>query len=240
MIDTKELIEDLRRNPEFDEAHYFVDLVRKAGDVLERMRERKGLSQSQMAARLDITPGRISQLESGTVRNAPSLKTLAQYARHCGEEIEIAPASERKVATEAGCNFSTEMLSAILTHIDSLQAEIRELRRELDTQRSSEPGMRKAKAFIPADELQSWRHGTTYHSAEPEMAAPAKIVETGIEEVEIAEAFVELDADILHGVELATKGVIQVAGHKVEVSAIRPRNPNQIELTVKPIEGVKR
>src|SRR5579864_1042978 len=129
MIDTNSLIEELRESrPEYDEAHAIVELVRSVGDTLERMRKRKGLSQAEMAKLLEVTPGRISQLESGTVRNAPNLSVLAQYARHCGEQIVIAPASEREMPASGPCNISAVTLATLEMSIVSLREEIRRLR----------------------------------------------------------------------------------------------------------------
>lgn len=83
------LIADLRRDPEYDKAVAVVALVREAGDLLQQMRERAGLRQTDLAKCLEITPGRVSQLESGTLRHAPSLRTLALWAHACGAELTL-------------------------------------------------------------------------------------------------------------------------------------------------------
>jgi DNA-binding XRE family transcriptional regulator len=89
------LIEDLRRDKEYDESFAIVELVRATGDMLTRMRQRAKMSQTEMAEALGITPGRVWQLESGTLRNAPSLKSIARWAKACGEVVELAPSGER-------------------------------------------------------------------------------------------------------------------------------------------------
>ncbi|MGF1641699.1 MAG: helix-turn-helix domain-containing protein [Rhodospirillales bacterium] len=90
-----DLIADLRRDDGYDEAFEVVRLVRAAGDLLARMRERRGLTQTELAVKLGVTPGRIWQLESGTLRNAPNLKTIARWARACGEAVDIAASGDR-------------------------------------------------------------------------------------------------------------------------------------------------
>lgn len=88
------LMNDLRGDSECEEAFAIVEVVRATGDMLERMRERAGLSQTQLAEKLGLTPGRVWQLESGTMRNAPSLKTMVRWARACGETVAITASGE--------------------------------------------------------------------------------------------------------------------------------------------------
>jgi transcriptional regulator with XRE-family HTH domain len=84
------VINDLRqKNPDFDLATAEIELVRKVGDTLQKMREEAGLTQEALAKRLGISASRVSQLESGTLRDAPNLKTLARFAHECGQKIEF-------------------------------------------------------------------------------------------------------------------------------------------------------
>jgi transcriptional regulator with XRE-family HTH domain len=87
-------IERLSTDEALGESFAIVDLVRQAGDMLARMRERAGLSQTELAERLGMTPGRVWQLESGTLRHAPSLKNVARWARVCGESVHLQASGE--------------------------------------------------------------------------------------------------------------------------------------------------
>jgi ribosome-binding protein aMBF1 (putative translation factor) len=79
-------IESLSTDVALGESFAIVDLVRQVGDTLARMRERAGLSQTELAERLGMTPARVWQLESGTLRHAPSLEDIARWARACGAD----------------------------------------------------------------------------------------------------------------------------------------------------------
>lgn len=63
--------------------------VQRNADLIRAMREERGLSRSELAEILGLTPGRISQLESGQVRHAPNLKTLAEIAYRLEFEIDV-------------------------------------------------------------------------------------------------------------------------------------------------------
>jgi transcriptional regulator with XRE-family HTH domain len=91
MIDKglRNLVTELRRDAEYDEAFAIVQLVRSLGETLTLMRQRAGLTQTELAKALGLTPGRVWQLESGTVRHAPNLKTIAKWARACGEVVKF-------------------------------------------------------------------------------------------------------------------------------------------------------
>jgi transcriptional regulator with XRE-family HTH domain len=92
MADVKELLGEVQSDPDYAQALAVVELVREVGDMLAQMRTRAGLTQAELAERLDISAGRVSQLESGTLRNAPSLKTIAQFATACGEAVKLSTA----------------------------------------------------------------------------------------------------------------------------------------------------
>jgi transcriptional regulator with XRE-family HTH domain len=86
---SEDLNERLSTDEDLGESFAIVDLVRQAGDVLTGMRERAGLTQTELADKLGITPGRVWQLESGTLRHAPSLKSIARWAQACGESVQL-------------------------------------------------------------------------------------------------------------------------------------------------------
>jgi formyl-CoA transferase len=135
MSNTDTLIDDLQRDkPEFEQAQAVIEIVREVGDMLQRMRERKDWSQAKLAECLGITPGRVSQLESGTLRNSPSLKMLAQVASACGETLKIVPESELKAersTSEAQQERARAVSDEILRKLDSMRSEIADLRKEV-------------------------------------------------------------------------------------------------------------
>lgn len=62
------------------------------GDVAQRIREARlarGWTQKRLADRLGVTVGRVSQYETGDLRHAPSLRTLAEIAYALGMEIGL-------------------------------------------------------------------------------------------------------------------------------------------------------
>jgi len=101
MTDVKALLGQLRsEDPRFDEAQAVVDLVRSAAELLVGMRERAGWTQAQLADYLGVTVGRVSQLESGALRHAPSLKMMARIAHACGEAVALTSAGTRAESEE--------------------------------------------------------------------------------------------------------------------------------------------
>lgn len=55
--------------------------------TLISMREKSGLTQSEVAEKMGTRAPNISRLESG--RSNPSLKTLANYAQACGFKLDL-------------------------------------------------------------------------------------------------------------------------------------------------------
>ncbi len=73
--------------PDDDHADQLIaayELVQTVTGRLRDLRKLAGLSQSQLADRLGLTQGRISQIESGLMDHAPSLEMTARYAEACG------------------------------------------------------------------------------------------------------------------------------------------------------------
>ncbi|MXN63603.1 helix-turn-helix domain-containing protein [Stappia sp. GBMRC 2046] len=68
--------------------------VQRNADLIKAMREARGLSRSELAEILGLTPGRVSQLESGQIRHAPNLKTLAEIAYRLDFEIDVSAHSK--------------------------------------------------------------------------------------------------------------------------------------------------
>jgi transcriptional regulator with XRE-family HTH domain len=60
------------------------DLVHKAAANIRAARLHRGLTQKQLAEKLGVTVGRISQYETGDLRHAPSLRVLAEIAHALG------------------------------------------------------------------------------------------------------------------------------------------------------------
>jgi transcriptional regulator with XRE-family HTH domain len=108
------------------------DLVQMVVAGLKRMRMRAGLTQAQLAERLGITQGRVSQMESGVLDHAPNFETVAKYARACGEEVGIAFSGERGQASllaeisyrtehNSGSNAGKELVKEDACVLDALK-----------------------------------------------------------------------------------------------------------------------
>lgn len=222
MIDTKSLIQDLRRTrPEFDEAHAVVDLIRNTGDMLQRMRERKGLSQIDVAAKLGVTPGRVSQLESGTVRNAPSLKTLAQFARACDDTIDVRLTSDSASQSKSE-DIPLQTLQKILEEMATLRKEVSGLREAV---RSADLVNVKPDFSMPdrssRGNIKNPEPRITLHKGIGAIGSPAY---RGAKSAYITD-------QTLHGVEIVTQSVLKAAGSDyVKVNAQKRGADNHIEL----------
>jgi transcriptional regulator with XRE-family HTH domain len=59
---------------------------KRLGRMIQRLREDKGLSQRQLAARAGVTNGYVSQLEAGDKKN-PSLAVLPRLAKALGVPV---------------------------------------------------------------------------------------------------------------------------------------------------------
>lgn len=76
---------------------YFL-IVDSLGELLQKIRNSRGLTVREMAREVQKSPGRISQIE-GT-RDRIELKTLAEYANELGYDVQIAliPRNDRQPA----------------------------------------------------------------------------------------------------------------------------------------------
>jgi transcriptional regulator with XRE-family HTH domain len=87
-----------RENDRFAADVAAAELVRTVAKTLKEMRERAGLTQSQLGEAIGLTQGRVSQLESGLMDHAPNLETIALYANACGESMSIEASGELQAA----------------------------------------------------------------------------------------------------------------------------------------------
>lgn len=72
-------------DPRFAAEREVYDFVQQIVAGLKQMRVRRGLTQTQMAEKMGITQGRVSQIESGLLDYAPNLETIGRYAQICNE-----------------------------------------------------------------------------------------------------------------------------------------------------------
>ncbi len=72
--------------------------------VIQKTRQRAGLTQADLAQRVGTTQSAISRLESGGVR--PSLDTLEHLAKACGATLELRLGPVETPATEFESNLS--------------------------------------------------------------------------------------------------------------------------------------
>jgi transcriptional regulator with XRE-family HTH domain len=110
-----------RQNPVVACATAVVKVVNAVAKLLREFRAISGLSQAEMAAKLDVSQPRIAQLESGKPGNAPSLEQVAEYAFHTGRQLLICDRAKVVDLPE---------YQALQTKIQSLERRNRELLRE--------------------------------------------------------------------------------------------------------------
>ncbi|MGE0665354.1 MAG: multiprotein-bridging factor 1 family protein [Sphingomonadales bacterium] len=66
-----------------------IALVERYAGAITRMRDQRGLSRADLARLLGLSPGRVTQLESGEIRHAVNLKTLAEIAHKLDFDLDI-------------------------------------------------------------------------------------------------------------------------------------------------------
>jgi transcriptional regulator with XRE-family HTH domain len=96
-------------------------LVQRHAALITRMRERRGLSRADLARMLDLSPGRITQLESGEIRHAVNLKTLAEIAHKLDFDIDVGVQDRREpfVAVGGGYDLKAPMRIRVLPAVPS-------------------------------------------------------------------------------------------------------------------------
>lgn len=91
-FDPKRYAEELSaRDPEFREAYEGMADEFAALAELLRARQRAGLTQTELAARMGVSQPVIARIEGsiGSHKHAPSLATLRRYADACGQRLVI-------------------------------------------------------------------------------------------------------------------------------------------------------
>ena len=102
-------------NEGFREGYAARDALIRLGEMLQRLREASGLTQSQLAGRVGMTQPAVSRIESGLGPNGPEIDTVMRYMHGCDFELVIgakhkpvkarkksAAAASRLVATPTG------------------------------------------------------------------------------------------------------------------------------------------
>jgi len=242
MTDVGKLTAELgKANPEFAAAAAEVELIRKTGDMLEQMRERAKLTQEELAKRLGISASRVSQLESGTLRDAPSLKMLARFARECGQSVDIAPAAPQPEREK-----SSSLLDAIAQGFAALggkatQHLVEQLAKQIAELRKQVAELTGQVAELKEPDRTYATYGTygTIGSGMVGMAKqPAGYIRLGsARTLKSCYALDSLTENALAEVEHATKGVLADAGlHIVDVCvapAVAGGDQFQLMFTVK-------
>lgn len=87
-------VEDLLRQsaPGTREAFERASYALEAAALVRAMRLRAGLSQTEIAARLGVTPPRISAIEKGDGPQGPTYALLKRVARVCGFDFDLSKA----------------------------------------------------------------------------------------------------------------------------------------------------
>jgi transcriptional regulator with XRE-family HTH domain len=86
MIPLNDLLEG---NPEKEGAFFDQAAVLYAGSVIRRMREFRGYSQKEMAARVGTSQPHISDIERGAGLQGPTFLMLAKVARACDLSLSL-------------------------------------------------------------------------------------------------------------------------------------------------------
>ncbi len=95
---------------QLEEAQAVLQLVQSAAKRIKTMREHKGMSRAALGELLGVTEQRVAQLESGTLRNAASLKTIAKAAYHldCVSYINFEPKAPEPKAGYVSCGWPAQ------------------------------------------------------------------------------------------------------------------------------------
>ncbi len=88
MTRVADLHEKWSRDPAYREAYDRLGPAFEMARALTEARSRAGLTQSELAERMETTPSVVARLESGRAR--PSTRTLEKFARATGTRLRIA------------------------------------------------------------------------------------------------------------------------------------------------------
>ena len=73
------------------DAEVILDYCQHVAGMLKQARESRGLNRDAIAAKLEVSPSRISQIESGSPRYTPNAKLIARWARACDTRFLLVP-----------------------------------------------------------------------------------------------------------------------------------------------------
>jgi len=87
MIKWKEYRDRKLQEPEFKQAYEDLEVEYTIMNEMLKLREKSGMSQSQLSKRTGITQPDISRLENGKAN--PSIATLKKVARAFGKKLQV-------------------------------------------------------------------------------------------------------------------------------------------------------
>ena len=87
MTKVRDLHEKWMQDPEYREAYEELELEFELAQAMVEARAKAGLTQEQLAERMDTTQSVIARLEGGHVR--PSTRTLERFAQATGTRLKI-------------------------------------------------------------------------------------------------------------------------------------------------------
>ena len=73
------------------DAQAILDYCQHVAGTLKQARESRGLNRDAIATKLELSPSRISQIESGSPRYTPNAKLIARWARACDTQFLLVP-----------------------------------------------------------------------------------------------------------------------------------------------------
>jgi transcriptional regulator with XRE-family HTH domain len=121
----KDFVAEKRADPTLRAAFAVADVAKLAGNLARRMRLNANMKQGDIAAALDCSQPRVSQIESTKVENLPPLDILARYAVACGDKLYLTTASEHAALTER-LEAVTAELAEKSDQVDMLAEELGE------------------------------------------------------------------------------------------------------------------
>ncbi|MCK3667762.1 helix-turn-helix domain-containing protein [Photorhabdus noenieputensis] len=77
-----EVLAEMMENPEFKAAYEAEERKERLQETLAEWRKFAGLTRSQVAERMGVTPPTVTKMENNVTK--ASIETLARYARACG------------------------------------------------------------------------------------------------------------------------------------------------------------
>ena len=110
-----------RRDPQMRIAVQTVEAINRAAELVRTLRRSKNLTQKELGTMLGVSQARISQIESGSVENSPSIEVLSDIAGRCGERLYVTLASEI-YDLQASLKEARSETKALRREIESLRA----------------------------------------------------------------------------------------------------------------------